>query len=439
MEFRLDMTTIYRCAHGLVLLVTALALTACLPGESEDEGPGDVAIEFTNPAAAEVIQTPDIVVNISGTARAHTELERVSWTNDRGGKGAANGLERWTTGNIVLQLGTNNITVTAEDVEGNTISKSLTVERENTSATTLPTADTDPELMYSYSSNLANAAPVDGATINRGTVWLFVRPGADWLDRGLSSITIMCCKGQDGPGSGEPYGDTETTTTPTWSAAFDTSGFQEGGTRRVRVTANFIDGTDSGGTVVDFTIGASGGGGNTAPMISGVPEPTGTVGTQYSFRPTAQDPDGDTMTFSIANKPSWATFSNSTGRLFGTPAASDVGRYDNIIISVSDGQHSSSLRAFSIDVAAFGDGSATLTWTIPTERTDKSTLNNLKGFHVYYGQSSGDYANKITLNNSSLSSHIVDNLSSGRWYFIVTAFDADGIESNPSNEGSKLF
>ena len=119
------MTTIYRCAHGFVLLVTALALTACLPGESDSDGPGNVAIEFTNPAAAEAIQTPDIVVNISGTARAHTELKGISWTNDRGGKGSANGLESWTTGNIVLQVGTNNITVTAEDVDGNAISKTL--------------------------------------------------------------------------------------------------------------------------------------------------------------------------------------------------------------------------------------------------------------------------------------------------------------------------
>ena len=125
--------------------------------------------------------------------------------------------------------------------------------------------------------------------------------------------------------------------------------------------------------------------------------------------------------------------------MFGTPGTNDVGRYDNIIISVSDGKHSDSLPAFTIDVEAFGNGAATLSWSIPTERTDNTTLRNLKGFHIYYGQSSGDYANKVTLNNSSLSSHVVDNLSSGRWYFVITAFDTDGVESNPSNEGSKLF
>ena len=64
---------------------------------------------------------------------------------------------------------------------------------------------------------------------------------------------------------------------------------------------------------------------------------------------------------------------------------------------------------------------------------------SLAGFHVYYGQTSRDYANKVTLDNAGLSRYVIDNLSSGRWYFVVTAFDSNGIESNPSEEGSKLF
>ena len=110
MEFRLDMRTIYRSAHVFLLLVTTFTLTACLSDDSESEGPGDVALEFTNPATADVIQTPDLIVNITGKARARAELASVSWTNDRGGKGSANGLENWVTGNIVLQVGTNNNT-----------------------------------------------------------------------------------------------------------------------------------------------------------------------------------------------------------------------------------------------------------------------------------------------------------------------------------------
>src|SRR5262249_49250669 len=66
---------------------------------------------------------------------------------------------------------------------------------------------------------------------------------------------------------------------------------------------------------------------NVPPTISGTPPTTATAGTQYSFVPTANDSDGGTLTFSITNKPGWATFSTTTGRLQGTPAAGDVGTF----------------------------------------------------------------------------------------------------------------
>jgi hypothetical protein len=48
-------------------------------------------------------------------------------------------------------------------------------------------------------------------------------------------------------------------------------------------------------------------------------------------------PGGSGPTFRIENRPDWATFSPSTGRLSGTPSASDVGSYSGIVIMVSDG------------------------------------------------------------------------------------------------------
>ena len=54
---------------------------------------------------------------------------------------------------------------------------------------------------------------------------------------------------------------------------------------------------------------------NRAPVMSGAPATTVDVGSAYSFRPTASDPDGNALTFSIANKPSWASFNTSTGTL----------------------------------------------------------------------------------------------------------------------------
>jgi hypothetical protein len=86
------------------------------------------------------------------------------------------------------------------------------------------------------------------------------------------------------------------------------------------------------------------------PTISGVPPAQVQAGQPYSFAPAARDANGSPLTFSIQNKPAWASFSAGTGQLAGTPASSAVGPYPNIVISVSDGQASAALPAFSIQV-----------------------------------------------------------------------------------------
>ena len=87
-----------------------------------------------------------------------------------------------------------------------------------------------------------------------------------------------------------------------------------------------------------------------APTISGTPPAGASVGTFYSFTPTARDAEGDTLTFSIASRPSWAYFSRSTGRLYGKPTSADVGSHEEIVIRVSDGTSTRALPKFSITV-----------------------------------------------------------------------------------------
>src|SRR4029077_15101773 len=86
------------------------------------------------------------------------------------------------------------------------------------------------------------------------------------------------------------------------------------------------------------------------PTISGSPATSVVAGQSYSFTPTTTDPSGRTLTFSISNKPSWATFNTATGQLSGTPAAANVGTYANILISVSDGISNAALPPFAIAV-----------------------------------------------------------------------------------------
>jgi hypothetical protein len=121
------------------------------------------------------------------------------------------------------------------------------------------------------------------------------------------------------------------------------------------------------------------------PVISGAPATSGTVGTSYSFRPSASDPNGDSLTFSIANKPSWANFSAATGALTGTPT--QAATYSNIGITVSDGTQKAALAAFSIVVKASVSGTPPVTTPDPPTTTPPSTTPVAKNCGMQLGTS----------------------------------------------------
>ena len=179
--------------------------------------------------------------------------------------------------------------------------------------------------------------------------------------------------------------------------------------------------------------------GNSAPRITGAPITSVLQGTSYSFAPSATDADGNTLTFSVANLPPWATFDASTGRLTGTPTAANVGAYNNVTISVSDGTASAALAAFNIQVVATALGSTTLSWTPPTQNTDGSPLTNLAGYKVYWGTSQDKLSNSVTIPNPGLATYVVNHLTPAQWYFVVTAYSSTGMESGYSNTVAKTI
>jgi hypothetical protein len=182
---------------------------------------------------------------------------------------------------------------------------------------------------------------------------------------------------------------------------------------------------------------------NITPTITGTPATTATVGTLYSFTPKGTETDGDPLSYSVKNKPSWASFSISTGKLSGTPATANVGTYSNIVISTSTGHASASLAAFTITVKASGSGtsgttgSATLHWTAPTTNTNGTALTNLAGYYIHYGKSSTALTTTVTISNPGTLSYTINNLASGTWYFAVNAYTSAGTQSKNSNVGSK--
>ncbi len=77
------------------------------------------------------MDTADTIVSLAGNANSDAGIFKVTWANDRGGDGIANGAESWQTANIGLELGENNITITAEDTAGAKASRSIVVNRES--------------------------------------------------------------------------------------------------------------------------------------------------------------------------------------------------------------------------------------------------------------------------------------------------------------------
>ncbi|WP_149980775.1 tandem-95 repeat protein [Pseudoalteromonas rhizosphaerae] len=125
---------------------------------------------------------------------------------------------------------------------------------------------------------------------------------------------------------------------------------------------------DSAPAVITVTVSSV----NDVPVISGSPTVSVSEKIVYSFAPTATDTEGDNLTFSISNKPSWLGFDSSTGLLSGTAGNSDVGVYSNIVISVSDGMDTVSLPAFSLTVINVND--APTIGGAPTLNVDQDTL-----------------------------------------------------------------
>jgi hypothetical protein len=178
---------------------------------------------------------------------------------------------------------------------------------------------------------------------------------------------------------------------------------------------------------------------NRAPTISGTPSGSAKVGRLYEFRPTASDPDGDTLSFAVSNKPGWASFDARSGRLSGTPATSAIGTFADIRITATDGRLTSSPVKFTIDVTGTALGSATLRWQPPTQNQDGTPLTNLAGYVVRYGTSTSRLDSELELANPGVTSTVIENLTPATWYFAMSAFNVDGIESSLSSIASKTI
>lgn len=235
------------------------------------------------------------------------------------------------------------------------------------------------------------------------------------------------------------------TNKPSWAQFSSSTGRLSGtpSSRNAGTTSGIVIRVSDGrlsAALPSFSITVTSGTANRAPVVSGTPSTTATVGTAWSFRPTGSDPDGDAITWSIANKPGNATFSTSTGQLSWTPTA--AGTFSGIRITATDSKGAAaSLPSFAITVNAPATaGSATLSWQAPVQYTDGSPLSSssLGAYRIYRGTSASNLS-RVAEVDGRATSFVVQNLPAGTHYFAVTAVTTEGAESGRSTVGSKTI
>ncbi|MEM9384346.1 MAG: putative Ig domain-containing protein [Pseudomonadota bacterium] len=125
--------------------------------------------------------------------------------------------------------------------------------------------------------------------------------------------------------------------------------------------------------------GGGGGGGNpappppptnSAPTISGTPPAMVDQDAQYAFSFTANDADGDTLSFTIDGAPAWLMLDAATGDLSGQPGNADVGVSADVTVSVSDGELSATSAPFSVEVVNVNDAPVFTSAALPTMATE---------------------------------------------------------------------
>jgi Fibronectin type III domain len=193
--------------------------------------------------------------------------------------------------------------------------------------------------------------------------------------------------------------------------------------------------TSSGSTSTTTTTGT---GSTPAPVplsIKGAPNRQALANQPYWFRPVATDPNGALLQFGIANQPHWSTFNAVTGELTGVPQMADVGVYHGVTVTVTAGTQMRAL-AFDVEVVQVGTRSVALTWEPPTENNDGTPLTNLAGYRIRYGTQSGNYTSVVNLDNPGLATYVVAGLASGTYFFVISAYNQNGVESQLSNEAT---
>jgi RHS repeat-associated protein len=129
------------------------------------------------------------------------------------------------------------------------------------------------------------------------------------------------------------------------------------------VTIQVSDGR-GGAEQQTFTINVTATASNSPPDITSTPAATAIVGSQYIYGATGDDPDGDTITWSLTQAPQGMSVNAATGQLLWTPIVSQIGSA-SVVLRASDPQGAFVEQAFTLAVHS-GNAAPTISSTPPT-------------------------------------------------------------------------
>jgi hypothetical protein len=198
-------------------------------------------------------------------------------------------------------------------------------------------------------------------------------------------------------------------------------------------------------------LAACGGGGSGGGAVAGDPISTSGVSlaiTQPTSAGQMETPDLSVTLAGTADSNTgivsveWVNDRGGEGTASGTTSWStdslplEMGN-NKFTVTAKDSFGDSAARTIVVKRETNGTGSMTLSWQPPTTREDGTPLTNLAGYYIYYGRLSGIYDFEIRIDNPGVTTYVVENLNPGMWYFVLSSYDSDGVESEYSNEISK--
>lgn len=103
------------------------AATIPVLADELDGATGQLVVVITSPVSVASLTTANDSIVLGGSVTGGVEPFEVTWSNDRGGSGVANGGASWSTGSVALSEGLNVLTVTATDALGEAATAELHV------------------------------------------------------------------------------------------------------------------------------------------------------------------------------------------------------------------------------------------------------------------------------------------------------------------------